>query len=117
MKTKKWYDYLWIVEITYFALGFFNILFAWIGMIFFFTPLIIATFTGNKGYCHKYCGRGQLFSVLGVKFSLNKPLPKFVRTKYFRYGFLTFFMVMFINMVVTTYMVFAGARELSQVIT
>ena len=27
MKTKKWYNYLWIWSIVYFALGFFNILF------------------------------------------------------------------------------------------
>ena len=30
---KKWYDYLWIWTIIYFVLGFFNILFAWLGMI------------------------------------------------------------------------------------
>lgn len=32
-KQKHWYDYLWIWTILYFALGFFNILFAWLGMI------------------------------------------------------------------------------------
>ena len=31
---KHWYDYLWIVELTYLILGFFNILFAWIGLFF-----------------------------------------------------------------------------------
>ena len=43
MKKKKlWYDYLWIWTIIYFALGFFNILFAWFGMIDFLLPLGIA---------------------------------------------------------------------------
>ncbi len=116
-KSKKWYDYLWIAEITYFVLGFFNILFAWVGMIFFLTPLIIAVVTGNKGYCHNFCGRGQLFSILGARLSRNKPLPTFMRTRYFRYGYLTFFMVMFLNMVFTTYLVFAGSVELSEVLT
>ncbi len=117
MKAKKWYDYLWVIEILYFVLGFFNILFAWLGMIFFLTPLITAIATGNKGYCHNFCGRGQLFSVLGARFSLDRPLPKFVRTKIFRYGFLTFFMIMFINMVLTTYLVFVGTASLSEVVT
>ncbi len=117
MKTKHWYDYLWVVEITYFVLGFFNILFAWIGMIFFVTPLAIAVITGNKSYCHKYCGRGQLFAKVGAKLSANRPLPKFLRTPYFRYGFLAFFMTMFFNMVFTTYLVFGGVAELSQVVT
>ena len=33
MKVKHWYDYLWVYAIIYFALGFFNILFAWLGML------------------------------------------------------------------------------------
>lgn len=32
MKAKHWYDYLWVYAIIYFALGFFNILFAWLGI-------------------------------------------------------------------------------------
>ena len=32
---KRWYDYLWIAELIYMSLGFFNILFAWLGMLFF----------------------------------------------------------------------------------
>ena len=41
---KKWYDYLWIWTIVYFTLGFFNILFAWLGMIDFLVPLGFAIF-------------------------------------------------------------------------
>ena len=49
MKKKKlWYDYLWIWTIIYFALSFFNILFAWFGMLDFLLPLGIAIFGGNK---------------------------------------------------------------------
>ena len=64
-KKKHWYDYLWIWAIIYFALGFFNILFAWFGMIDFLLPLGIAIFGGNKFFCNHLCGRGQLFSKLG----------------------------------------------------
>ncbi len=117
MKKNQWYEFLWIIEIAYFALGFFNIIFAWLGMIFFITPLLIAMITGNKIYCHKFCGRGQLFAKIGEKLSLNKPLPKFMRTPYFRYGFLAFFMTMFIIMVVNTYLVAAGSKNLSEAIT
>ena len=49
MKKKKvWYDYLWIWAIIYFALSFFNILFAWFGMLDFLFALGIAIFGGNK---------------------------------------------------------------------
>lgn len=33
---KKWYDYLWIASLTYLILGFFNILFAWLGLLWTF---------------------------------------------------------------------------------
>ena len=44
----NWYDSLWIFTIVYFALGFFNIIFAWLGMICFITPLLFALFKNNK---------------------------------------------------------------------
>ena len=69
---KHWYDYLWAVELTYLILGFFNILFAWIGLCFFFIPLIIAFVRGTKGYCNRYCGRGQMFALLGGRFGLSR---------------------------------------------
>ena len=46
---KKWYDYLWIASLTYLILGFFNILFAWLGLLCFFIPLIMAVAGGKKG--------------------------------------------------------------------
>ena len=47
---KRWYDYLWIASLTYLVLGFFNILFAWLGLICFLVPLIISIAKGTKGY-------------------------------------------------------------------
>ena len=40
VKAKKWYDYLWIAELLYLALGLTNILFAWLGMLFFLHSFI-----------------------------------------------------------------------------
>ena len=117
-KKKQWYDYLWIWTIIYFALGFFNILFAWLGMIDFILPLIFAIVGGNKWFCNHMCGRGQLFWVLGrnLKCSRKKPAPKWISSKWFRYGFLTFFMTMFGTMIFQTYLVFSGAESLKKVV-
>lgn len=118
MKKKKWSDYLWIAELLYLCLGLFNILFAWLGMLFFTIPLIIAVFGGSKVYCNRYCGRGQLLGLLGgkLKLSRNAPPPKFLRSSWFRYGFLIFFMTMFGLMLFGTYKVFTGA-ELKETVT
>lgn len=116
---KKWYDYLWIVSLVYLTLGFLNILFAWLGLIFFCTPLIIAVVTGNKGYCHRYCDRGQLLALLGGRFGLSRKrdMPRWMVSKAFRYGFLVFFLAMFLLMLWNTGLVFAGARDLQEVVT
>ncbi|MGL5245242.1 MAG: 4Fe-4S binding protein [Sarcina sp.] len=118
-KKKKWFDFLWIISLLYLILGMFNILFAWLGMLCFMIPLLISIFGGGKIYCNKYCGRGQLLDILGkkLKLSRNKPIPRFFVSKYFRYGFLIFFLVMFINMLFNTYLVFTGTNSLKEVIT
>lgn len=116
MKKKYWYDYLWIWPIVYFSLGYFNILFAWLGMIDFMVPVLLAIFAGNKAFCNNFCGRGQLFQKWGGEFSRNRPTPNFMTEKWFRYGFLVFFMTMFGNMIYQTYLVAAGAGSLKEAI-
>ena len=115
---KKWYDFLWMVSLIYLFLGLFNILFAWLGILCFLIPLIISVTKGSKAYCNQYCGRGQLFTLLGKKFHLsrNKPMPTWMKSKWFRYGFLSFFMVMFIQMIFNTVLVFKDVRSLSEVV-
>lgn len=117
-KQKRWYDYLWIFSTVYLLLGFVNILFAWIGLICFFLPLGISIVKGNKAYCNKYCGRGQLFDLLGNKLRLSrkKDIPGFIKSNWFRYGFLIFFLVMFVNMLFSTYLVFSGANDMKEVV-
>ena len=115
---KRWYDYLWIAELLYLTLSLFNILFAWLGMIFFVTPLAIALAGGGKAYCNRFCGRGQLLSLLNgkLKLSRNAAPPQFLRSVWFRCAFLVFFMTMFGLMIYGTVKVFAGA-PLSQTVT
>lgn len=118
-KAKHWYDYLWIVSIIYLTLGFVNIMFAWIGLLCFFIPLIMAVSGWDKLYCNRFCGRGQLFSLLGSSLGLSrrKDIPAWLRSKWFRYGFLGFFMIMFMQMLFSTYLVFANAASLQEVVT
>ena len=115
---KHWYDYLWIASLLYLLLGFFNILFAWLGLLCFFIPLMISVVGGTKGYCNRYCGRGQLFGLLGGRFGLSrkKDIPGWMKSKAFRYGFLAFFMFMFGRMLYGTWKVFTGA-PLSKTVT
>ena len=113
-RERKWYDCLYVITPIYLTLGFLNILFAWIGLLFFFLPLIFAAAGKGKLYCNRYCDRGQFLDLLGERFGISRrvALPRWIRSKAFRYGFLTFFMVMFINMLVVTWLVLTGLQEL-----
>lgn len=107
------------MSVLYLVLGFFNILFAWLGMICFIVPLGMALTGKGKSYCNNYCGRGQLFNLLGNKYKFSKfnDIPKFIRSKAFRYGFLTFFLTMFSMMLYITTLVFRGLTDTRKVIT
>ena len=113
MRRKNWKDYLWLWPVMYFTLGFFNILFAWLGIIEFMLPLVFALVWGNKYFCNRLCGRGQLFALL--KHS-GRPAPRWLASKWFRYGFLAFFMVMFVNVIYQTWLVFGGTESLSETV-
>ena len=108
----KWIEHLWIVTCVYLARGLFNILFAWLGLIFFFAPLIIAVFWQSKAYC-TICDRGRLFNLLGHRFRLsrNRPMPAWLKSLPFRYGFLLFFWAVFIAILVKTVLVFASLKD------
>lgn len=116
---KKLTDYMWILSVAYLTLGLFNILFSWLGLLCFSIPLIISLAGGGKKYCNVYCGRGQMLDLMGTKLKLsrNKDIPNFLKSKWFRYGFLVFFLTMFVSMLNTTYLVFSSAKDLKEVIT
>ena len=51
-----------------------------------------------------------------LKCSRNKPKPKWMASKWFRYGFLIFFLAMFGNMGFQTYLVASGSENLREAI-
>lgn len=113
MSKTHWYDWLWVAMITYLLLPLQNILFAWIGLAFMITPVLIAVFMGTKAYCNKYCGRGQLYQLFGGKLKLSRNVnpPRFLRARWFRYSFLVLFAVKFTMMIYASYTALSGAEQ------
>lgn len=116
---KRWYNYLWLWSILYLLLGLFNIMFAWLGMIMFCLPLIIAVTAGSKSFCSRYCDRGQLLRMMGTQLGLSRyhDVPGWLKSRWFRYGFMVFFLAMFANVLYATWLVGAGSRSLHEAIT
>ena len=69
---KTWTSNLYILAILFFTLGFFNIIFAWLGFACMVIPFVLLARDGKKTWCHNYCPRASLFSVLFK----NKHLPR-----------------------------------------
>lgn len=71
---KKWSDYLWIASLLNLFLGLFHILFAWLGLICFLVPLLLAVGKGEKSYCNHYCGRDSSCSGWEIGFLHSEPV-------------------------------------------
>jgi len=102
---------------SYFSLGFFNILFAWLGMIDFFVPIIIAIFAGNKWFCNRLCGRDNCFPNWEERLNFWKQTGSpMAGVEMVQIWFLAFFLAMFLNMIFQTYLVASKARTLNEAI-
>lgn len=117
MKTTSFSRYLWLTPLAYFLLSPINVIWALLGMTCFLVPLLLTLLRGDKCYCNVYCGRGQLFDLLGRRFhfSLNRPTQPILYSSFFRYAFLIFFMAQFIHVIYYSYLVFLGISPLREV--
>lgn len=106
---KKWTDYLFIVTILFFTLGFFNIIFSWLGFTCMILPFIFLARDKKKTWCQRYCPRASLFKTLFQSRSLTgktgpswlvKGKTKWILLVYFAFNLFVLFM--------STIMVFKG---------
>lgn len=61
---KNWTDYLFVVTVIFFTLGFVNIIFAWLGLVCLILPFILLAKDRKKTWCQKCCPRSRLFTAL-----------------------------------------------------
>lgn len=61
---KSWTKYLFVITLLFFALGFVNIIFAWLGLVCLIMPFVLLAKDRKKTWCQKYCPRSSLFTVL-----------------------------------------------------
>lgn len=61
---KRWDRYLYLVTLLFFTLGFFNIMFAFLGLICLILPFIFLVKDKKKTWCQRYCPRSNLFTRL-----------------------------------------------------
>lgn len=60
--SQAWKKYSYIATIVFFALGFLNIIFAWLGFACMIMPFVFLVKNGRKTWCHNYCSSGSLLN-------------------------------------------------------
>jgi hypothetical protein len=74
------HKYLFLITLTFFALGFMNIHFALLGIICMTVPIILLLVNKQKTWCQGYCPRASLFSTCGkLPMRFDKTPPAFFR--------------------------------------
>jgi polyferredoxin len=106
---KKWTDKLYIFTILLFTLGFFNIIFAWLGFACMIIPFVLLAKDGKKTWCQSYCPRASLFTVLFKGKSQNsRTVPKWLTGDKAKMFFLIYFSFNLFILFMSTLMVFRG---------
>jgi len=104
-------SYLFIITIIFFTLGFFNIIFAWLGFLCILLPFVLLAKNKKKTWCQSYCPRASLYTILFKGRSLTgtsgpnwliKGGVKWVMLGYFSLNLFVIFM--------SSFMVFMGKR-------
>ena len=104
-------SYLFIITIIFFTLGFFNIIFAWLGFLCILLPFVLLAKDKKKTWCQSYCPRASLYTILFKGRSLTgtagpnwliKGRVKWVMLGYFSLNLFVIFM--------SSFMVFMGKR-------
>jgi hypothetical protein len=109
---KKWTSKLYIITVLFFSLGFFNIIFAWLGFACLILPFVLLAKDGDKTWCKGYCPRASLFTkLLNGRSLTGKAAPKWITAGKIKWVFLVYFTFNLFVLSMSTLMVFRGRRE------
>jgi len=109
---KNWTNYLYIITISFFILGFFNIIFSWLGLICMILPFVLLARDKKKTWCHNYCPRASLFHTLFKgRLLTGKTGPNWLIRGKAKWVMLGYFSINLFILTMSTVMVFKGRRE------
>lgn len=109
--SKGWRKYLFLATVMFFTLGFFNILFAWLGFVCLAFPFILLAKNKRKTWCQNYCPRANLFGAVFRNRSLTgKAGPNWLIRGRAKWVVLVYFAFNLFVLIMSTFMVFMGRR-------
>lgn len=107
---KLWIKYSYLFTLSFFVLGIFNIVFAWIGFLCLILPFFFAIKDKEKTWCKSYCPRSNLFNRIFSKIGLKQSVPKWLVNGKGKRVMLIYFLLNFTMICLSTLMVFLDKR-------
>lgn len=108
---QEWKKYTFVITLMFFALGLFNILFAWLGFVCLILPFVLLAKNNRKTWCQDYCPRANLFGVIFRNRSLTgRQGPKWLTQGKVKWFVLVYFAFNLLVLTLSTIMVFSGKR-------
>ncbi len=89
-----WKKYSYLVLLAFIVFGLFNFRIAIAAVICMVAPIIVSVFKG-RFWCGNFCPRGSFYDNVVSKFSNNKKVPRFLKSKLFRTIVVFLMMTMF----------------------
>ena len=112
MKMKNaWIKYSYLFTLLFFSLGFFNIVFAWVGFFCLIMPFVFVIKHNKRTWCQSYCPRSNLLTRLFSKIGIKRTAPKWLINGRGRRIMLTFFLINFLMICLSTLIVFLDKRD------
>lgn len=106
-----WIKYSYLFTISFFILGIFNIIFAWIGFFCLIMPFVFVIKNKEKTWCKNYCPRSNLFNRVFSIMGLKRSAPKWLVNGNGKRIMLTYFLINFSMICLSTLMVFLDKRD------
>lgn len=95
IKAKSHMKWSWVIILTFFVLSILDIRFGVLGFACMAAPIFHALNGKGKIHCSHYCPRGSFLGKMIPYISFKNKLPKFMTSKTFKNGLLTFMILMF----------------------
>ena len=89
-----WKKYSFLLLIMFVIFGLFDLRFAVVAVICMAAPVAVSFFRGRY-WCGNLCPRGSFYDNVMIKFTPNKPVPKFLKSTGFRAFMVVFMLSMF----------------------
>ncbi|MFA9376181.1 MAG: 4Fe-4S binding protein [Lachnotalea sp.] len=91
---KVWKKYSYLLLIVFIIVGLIDFKYAVTAVICMVAPIVVSIFKG-RFWCGNLCPRGNFYDSIVSKFSNHKKVPKFLKSKFFRFIMVAFMMSMF----------------------